>query len=182
MIDIVQFTQKLVSLKMTPNQFYFCYLLHNDRFPELYQYVEKVGTFDRKDIEDLKKRGFVRLEGKEGTSDGYKVTDKFTKNFLANSYELAKTFFDAYPSFGSIDGRPISLKAISPDKFYEQYNLITGKQLRVHERIMTALEKAKKMGLVNMKIDKWLDTRQWELIDKELKYVSKPSDREFTAD
>jgi hypothetical protein len=184
MIDLKQYLEKLMELKMSPNQFFFCYLLHNDRFPELYEYVENVGRFDKEEIKDLLRRGFIQNinENKNFTADAFVTTEKFSKKFLADKYEYAKEFFEAYPSFGSIDGRPIVLKSISPDKFYEMYNYITGKQKSFHDRIMNALKIGKKMSLVNMKIEKWLDSKQWMLIEKDIKYASKPGDREFTAD
>lgn len=184
MLEIKQFTKKLVELKMTPNQFYFCFLLHNDSFAELYEYVETVGKFDLKDIQDLVKRGYIRNtnENKQFVADAFVTTEKFSKKFLAEKFEFAAEFFEAYPSFGDIQGKPISLKSVSPDVLYELYNNITGKQKATHDKIMSALKKGIRVGLVNMKIDKWLFTRQWELIEKDFKYVTKPGDREFTSD
>jgi hypothetical protein len=184
MLDIKQFTKKLVELKMNPNQFYFCFLLHNDSFAELYEYVENVGKFDLKDVQDLINRGYLRNTNENGqfAADAFVTTEKFSKKFLAHKYEFAIEFFEAYPSFGDINGKPISLKSVSPDIVYDVYNNITGKQKAIHEKIMGALKKGIKTGLVNMRIDKWLLTKQWELIDKDFKYVPKPGDREFTAD
>lgn len=184
MLDIKQFTKKLVEFKMTPNQLYFCFLLHNNRFAELYEYVENVGKFDLKELESLLDRGYIVNinENKKFSADAFETTEKFTKKFLAKDFELAKEFFEKYPSFGSIDGKPITLKSVSPDVVYDLYNSITGKQREIHDRIMRSLEVGKKMGVVNMKIDKWLRTEQWKHIENDLKYVSKPGDREFTSD
>lgn len=184
MLEIKQFTKKLVELKMTPNQFYFCFLLHNDSFAELYEYVENVGKFDLADIQNLVKRGYIRNtnENKQFAADAFVTTEKFSKKFLAAKYEFAMEFFDSYPSFGDINGKPISLKSVSPDVVFDIYNDLTGRQKTVHDKIMSALKKGIRVGLVNMKIDKWLLTRQWELIDKDFKYVAKPGDREFTSD
>ena len=184
MLDIKLFTKKLVEFKMTPDQLYFCFLLHNNRFAELYEYVENVGKLDLEKLRDLIKRGYIRNinEDKKFTADAFETTEKFSKRFLAKGYELAEKFYDEYPSFGSIDGKPITLKSISRDQVYDLYNEITGKQKDVHDKIMAAMEKGKRMGVVNMKIDKWLRTEQWKFIEKDLKYVAKPSDREFTTD
>ncbi len=184
MLEIKQFTKKLVELKMTPNQFYFCFLLHNNRFAELYEYVENVGKLDLDELQDLIKRGYIRNinEEKKFTADSFETTEKFSKKFLAKGYEYAEMFYEEYPSFGSIDGKPITLKGISRDMIYDLYNDVTGKQKAIHDKIMAALEKGKKMGLVNMKIDKWLQTEQWKFIERDLKYVNKPGDREFTSD
>lgn len=169
---------------MTPNQFFFCYLIHNDRFAELYEYVDKVGTFDKKEIDDLLKRGYIENINENGkfTADAFVTTEKFTRKFLANKDVLAKEFMEAYPSFGNIDGKPIVLKSILPDVLFKLYNNITNREVAEHKRIMAALEKGKTLGLVNMKIEKWLESRQWTFIEKDLKYANKPGDREFTAD
>lgn len=184
MLEIKKFTKKLVEFKMTPNQFYFCYLLHNNRFAELYEYVENVGKLDLVELQDLIKRGYIRNINESGkfSADAFETTEKFSGKFLAKDFEFAEEFFEAYPAFGSIDGKPITLKSVSRDQVYDLYNEITGKQKSVHDKIMHALNTGKRMGLVNMKIDKWLNTEQWRFIEKDLKYVNKPGDREFTAD
>ncbi len=185
MEDIKSYMDKLIELKITPNQFLFCYLIHTDNYAEIYRYTEKGAGWKKEELENLVNRGFIMNINQDGEwfSDGFIVTEKFTKGFLFDAYEKAKEFYEAYPAFGSIDGKPFPTKKIAPDKFYSLYNKVTGEKIEVHERAMKALDYAKKTGLANMRIDNWVESRMWEHIEKSLKHAAqKPGDREFVAD
>lgn len=168
----------LVKHKMTLEQYMTCYVLQKDKernskdsFPisNLYRYTENIKPLDTDELKDLIDRGFLKHTGHTLVPDMLEVTDKF-KQEVFNSWTNFEQLFEVYPN--RIDLGPgkgsASLKSLDKplEEMAEYYAKIVRTQKK-HRRILELTEWAKKNGLINMGIQKFVYQRFWtQLEDK----------------
>lgn len=188
--DVKHYTNLLVKMKMTPTQFYLCWLLywdHNEfkggkrRNPEEehifangYRYMKKVKGFTLNEIQDLIDREYVTISsGSKLAVDKLEITDKFVRNVFTTK-DMAEQFFEEYPSWIRNFDHPskpdINLKVCDHDAIkalYRKY-VLTKKR---HEEVMQILDWAKRNDKIRFSIANFVKAKMWdqfeELIEKE---------------
>lgn len=176
--DLVDF---LSEHGITAEQYMYCLLLYYDkkysRIPgshkvsrplsKLYKYHNNVKKFNRDDLTQLEEKGFIRKTGRLVIPDHMEVTGKFEKAYLGDSLKFDQ-FKDAYPdsvpNFSHPSGPNIMLKlmnnATELEKLYNRYV----KTNKVHDRIIEAVIWGKQAGVINMSIEKFVNSKAWETL------------------
>src|ERR1039458_2785874 len=121
--DIEKFAMLLIKYKLTPNQFFFAYLLHESRNDLLKKYcnVETgVGLFKADDVKTLEERGYII--NINAIKDGFQQS--FVESFICTSTfkELAFLEYEeplqelmaVYPHILTIEGKNFPAKSIDP--------------------------------------------------------------------
>lgn len=191
--NVKELTDVLVKWRITPNQFYLCWLLYWDhrdlkggkrRAPDdetaivnLYRYAEKVRTWRNHEFKDLLEKDLIEQSyGKEGDRilDRYQVTDKFIEEVIVTK-DRAKEFYEAYPTWVRNFSNPargdINLSAVENlEAFYDKYRYMVQTQ-KEHQHVMEILEWAKSENLIKYNVNKFVGSRMWEhfeeLMEKE---------------
>ena len=95
----------------------------------------------------------------------------FLKNYLRESNDLGKEFFDAYPPFININGKLVSIRNFTKAGLFsfEDFCLFYAKNIKnsgiTHERIMELLETAKLNNLINYSILEFIASKKWQEIE-----------------
>lgn len=94
----------------------------------------------------------------------------FLRGWIKGSGELGQELFNAYPSFGLINGKYVPLRDISKrfsslDDFFFFYGKEIGNNPDKHKRIMEILTWAKDNHLVNFSILNFVLSHQWEALE-----------------
>lgn len=191
-IDINEYTDFLCRNKMTPSQFYLCFLLYADKRIKLgdgsmvlakkgsmtaniYKYSRKVGFFDFNEIEDLLKRGYIEPDGKpppqaEGFyPDYYKVGYKFEEEIFIRSDSFMEVW-NLYPktidNFHNARGPKVKLKVLKDmdveDLAKIYHSKVTTRAL--HERVVESLKWAVEKGELNVSIQNFVNSHHWETL------------------
>ncbi len=181
--SIDEIVDKTIQHQINLQQFFFLYWVHLGEHRLLEKYCVEGKGFREADVVDLRKRGLVIDYNEKGEylSDKFFVSNEFTEGFFGDGMKNAQEFYDAYPNFLQIDFSRVTTKGFDPDLFLKQYAIKYGHDDVYHRRIMDALQIAITQGMVNLGLKKWVDSRQWELIEKEFKQKGdeRPSDQEF---
>ena len=94
----------------------------------------------------------------------------FSKNFLKdyyrNSFELGKELFEAYPQFGEINGKVISLRGVaskfdSLEDAYRVYGKIIHYKEEVHKEIISLVNWAKNNNILNQSLASFIVNQGW---------------------
>ena len=94
----------------------------------------------------------------------------FSKNFLKDyyrsSFELGKELFEAYPQFGEINGKVISLRGVASkfDSFedaYRVYGKIIHYKEEVHKEIISLVNWAKNNNILNQSLASFIVNQGW---------------------
>ncbi len=94
----------------------------------------------------------------------------FSKNFLKDyyrsSFELGKELFEAYPQFGEINGKVISLRGIaskfdSLEDAYRVYGKIIHYKEEVHKEIISLVNWAKNNNILNQSLASFIVNQGW---------------------
>lgn len=164
--DAVKTIDLCARLKLTIEQFTFCYLNYTHQHSLFIKYVHECGGFNPDSISKLVKRGLVIDINKRGETycDNYIIQDEFTSNFLdAIDNDLGMELFDNYPDKIVLEDISFNGKNISPE---ECEHLIKRKILigRIDSRddVLNALEDQKEQGQIRMGIKKWIESEQWK--------------------
>ena len=94
----------------------------------------------------------------------------FSKNFLKDyyrsSFELGKELFEAYPQFGEINGKVISLRGVaskfdSLEDAYRVYGKIIHYKEEVHKEIISLVNWAKNNNILNQSLASFIVNQGW---------------------
>lgn len=169
-----KYTDFLIKHKITADQYLFCYLLYTADYANLYAYTETLQTVDKQMVNDLVRKGLIDNIAYSSSmryiADCYEVTNKFLDSYLLSVEDPAKDFWDAYPDFMWIEGKRIPIKTADyDDEFVPKYNKSVNFRKKIHQRAMKALEYEKNSTTsVSMGIMKWIGSRRWEMIEKDM--------------
>ena len=106
------------------------------------------------------------------------LNKKFLKNYLRESNDLGKEFFDAYPPFININGKLVSIRNFTKAGLFsfEDFCLFYAKAIKnsgvTHERILELLEFAKDNNLIHYSIIEFLASRKYQ----EIQYIKDSGD------
>lgn len=174
--DLVDF---LSEHGITAEQYMYCLLLYYDkkysRIPgsykvsrplsKLYKYHNAVRKFDSDTLTTLEEKGFIRRTGRLVVPDHMEVTDKFEKTYLGTSLKydnLDDVYPSSVPNFSHPSGPPIMLKLTNDSTALEKlYNRFVKTQ-KIHDRIIEAVIWGEKAGVINMSIEKFVNSKAWE--------------------
>lgn len=131
----------------------------------------------RETLESLIKKQVINSTFKipqEGESLNFKnipFNKNFLKMYVRESNELGKSFFDAYPSFITINGKLCSIKNFTKANLFsfDEFCLFYAKQIKnsniAHERIMELLAYGVENNLINYTILEFLASRKWNELE-----------------
>jgi len=188
--DVKQFTDFLVKWKITPKQFFLCWLLFWDHkeykggkrpnpndphfFANVYRYAKTVRTWDTNEVKDLVDKGLIENpSGKNMKIDQMKVTHKFNDELLVNK-KREDEFWDASPTwiknFQNPSKPQINLKTCVESEIKSLYRKFV-KTKKKHERVMEILNWAKRHDKIRCNIENFVKSKMWkqleELMEKE---------------
>lgn len=175
------FVEVLCELNITANQFLLCHLLYWDNREEfrssthkkslasLYKYASsKTRRWKTTEVDDLIEKGYLKELNTSGprSADMMEVDPSFITKVYA-SYPQFEEFWDLYPKvMASFDGSrgSIKLKMCDKDELEKSYlRLVTTKKL--HNNIMELLKWGINNHQINMGIEKFVKSRQWETLE-----------------
>lgn len=183
--DVKQFTDFLVKWKITPNQFFLCWLLFWDHkeykggkrpnpndpltFANVYRYAKKVKNWNVDEINDLVEKGLIENpSGKQMKIDQMKVTQKFIDELLVNK-KREDEFWDAYPTwiknFHNPSKPQINLKTCVESDIKTLYRKFV-KTKKKHERVMEILKWAKRHDKIRCNIENFVKSKMWEQLEE----------------
>lgn len=189
--DVTYYTDLLVKFKITPNQFYLCWLLfwdHHDGkgkmrvnpngtnlFANLYRYNELVKTWTLNEVKDLLDKELVHLSrGNTLIVDRLEVTQKFVDAVLVNN-KMEDEFFEAYPTWITNFEHPskpeINLKLCDHDKIKDLYRYHVKTKKR-HKEVMNILNWAKRNDRIKYSIANFVTSKMWEQFEELIKKES----------
>lgn len=158
---------------MTANQFLICYLVYHKDGKNIIKYTNEVGQFERDDILYLIDHDFILTTVKGIYEiDNFVVTPKFSELILIEGNTAAKELFDVYPKWISIDGKEYSARSCGLTRVEIIYPKAIYNDIVLHRTIIDIVKVYKKYNnYAEMGIDKFIDSRHWELLES--KYKSK---------
>ncbi len=170
-----EFVDLLCDLKISPNQFLICMLIHDKDVAATIKYYEENGEnkFDFKDIELLLKRGFIIRISKDEKHyhlDQFITTDLFSGGFLVDNEEAGEELWDAYPNWMHFNNtKPVAAKSCDKDDLIEKYGKKIKGSKKKHKEIMDILAKYNDQtgGNPGMGIEKFVVSEHWNAL-KEL--------------
>lgn len=168
-IDLSEFTNLIIKTKLTPNQLYICFLLHEKDVGNVLLYTSKIGFFDRKDIKHLIDNDYIYSTIGEGQ---YKFLDlytgpKFTSLVTINEEEQGEEFWKEFPSWIIVEGRRWSAKAANKEDIIKNYFKAIKGSVSLHNQVMSKLRawKEKNNGHATMNIKNFVGSRHWEALE-----------------
>lgn len=181
MVSHEEMLQYCVNLKITANQFNFCYLIYTKDWTNLKRYSEtsfinssgdkRLLSLTASELKDLVDRSYIieLFEG-ERTNQSVMVTEKFTKLLFVNDEdswdELWETYFDTF----IIDGIHQSAKSTDKDELGQKYLRIIRRSIKKHQAVMKDIEDYKTLVTTRkmkaMGIEKFITGRNWEVVRK----------------
>lgn len=188
--DVKQFTDFLCKWKITPNQFYLCWLLYWDHkdyvggkhrnpndpltFACVYKYTKTVKSWTVKEVEGLVEKGLIKnTSGKKMKIESMEVTDKFIDAILVNR-DREDEFWDFYPSWIDNFEHPskpqINLKTAPEEIIKKKYRKLV-KTKKKHKEVMKILKWAKRNDKIRVSIKNFVEGKMWkqykELMEKQ---------------
>lgn len=90
----------------------------------------------------------------------------FLKDYYRSSFELGKELFEAYPQFGEINGKVISLRGVaskfdSLEDAYRVYGKIIHYKEEVHKEIISLVNWAKNNNILNQSLASFIVNQGW---------------------
>lgn len=90
----------------------------------------------------------------------------FLKDYYRSSFELGKELFEAYPQFGEINGKIISLRGVaskfdSLEDAYRVYGKIIHYKEEVHKEIISLVNWAKNNNILNQSLASFIVNQGW---------------------
>jgi len=163
----------LNRLKVTADQLLFLVLVHDHLYAHLYAYTENNRGFSKEIIEDLIDKGYLETTNKNRSElyvDSYETTQKYKLAIYAADKSVAsEEFWEAFPSFITIDTKKIPAKSLDKEKFLKTYYDKIGKYPDFHSSVMEALAFAVENSMICMGLEKWFLSEQWDELLKEKK-------------
>lgn len=183
-VDLDRYVKFLEKHGITAEQFLLPYCLWLERLEKakggylpisgevrsratMYRYAVRVKPWSLQDYEVLRDKGFIILNKVPETANIYEddieVTPHFI-NLMSVTEDQFEEFWEAFP--WSTEGEhTYPLKGASYDETRKLYNA-TVRTDALHNRVMRALQYAVKHQVMLMKITTWIESRQWEGIEK----------------
>lgn len=180
--EIDKYTDVLCKGKITPNQFYICWLLYTKDDVNLQKYINMKGGLDTADLQDLIDKGFILNSNPKAlafSTANLFVSLEFGELVLIESEDAWDELFNAYPAYLIVNQNKIPAKTFTfTDERLakEAYTNILKKNKFLHKRIIEAVEKYKEQnsGYATIKLDKFITGKHWEEIDKQDEQQSRP--------
>lgn len=187
--DVHEFAEFLIEYDITADQFFCCVLLSSEAegykglpdrqsaISKFYKYHNMVvkgkkhSIWKKEHMDELVEKGFLqRVRPKEDLDRPYKY-DNFeaTEKFLDLVFEEQgsamgkyEEFWSEYPArYETQDGKNLNIKSVNKEMLFNEYKSALNEE--DHETIMKCLKLAKQKDEVNCRIDKWLQSHQWEV-------------------
>lgn len=180
MISHDEMLEMCVNLKITVNQFNFCYLIYLKDWTSLRSYSEttfinaegekKSLALRQSELDDLLSRGYVVNIFKERNNNSFMVTPKFTKLLFVEDQNAWEDFWNAYFDTFVINGMHQSAKTADKDHLGEIYLRKIKRNQKKHLEVMNLLDEFKKlvnqMKMQPMGIEKFVTGENWEVVRK----------------
>ena len=167
----------LNRLNVTADQFLFLVLVHDHLYANLYAYTENNKGFAKELIQDLVDKGYLEATSRvkaELYVDSYETTNKYQMAiYSADKNVASEEFWEAFPSFITIDTKKIPAKSLDKEKFLKAYYDKIGKYPDFHDKVMEALAFAVEHSMICMGLEKWFLSEQWDEVLKEKKGKTK---------
>jgi hypothetical protein len=128
------------------------------------------------EIADLVDRGLVidRSNGKPASFDYYDIHPQFVNKFELAIYGMPQQLFDAYPKFFlGKEGQRFVGRSAGPEEIALSYLKAIGNNEVEHQRVLEDVAWAVKNSAINVGLDKFVKTRNWEAI-REVRLKAKP--------
>ena len=178
--NVEKFAMLLVKYKLTPNQFFFAYLLHDGRYDLLKKYcnVETgVGLFKADDLRALEEKGYVvninPIENniQQAYMDSFICTSTFKELAFLEYEEPLQELMKVYPQILSKDSRNFPAKSIDPAILGPIYMKNINADYDTHIEVLGLTQYAVRNNLITTDVDKYVKSKMWEVI-KEAKEKS----------
>lgn len=180
MISHDEMLQLCVNLKITANQFNFCYLIYLKDWTSLRKYTETTyinATGEKKslalrqsELDDLIARGYIINLFEERTNSSFMTTPKFTKLLFVEDQNAWEDFWEAYFDTFIINGMHQSAKTADKDALGEIYLRKIKRNKKKHLSVMQALNDYKSLvkqsKMQPMGIEKFVTGENWEVVKK----------------
>jgi hypothetical protein len=180
LIDPTQYGEFLCKHKLTPNQFWLCYLIHLDDKDMMYEYLKNVGKFSKDDIKVLEQKGFIFNNNPEDEAGESKyafkhfiATSTFKELIFVDSSEAFQELWNSYPDYLNIENKRIPAKSVDYDALEKVYSKLLKNDLVLHKEIVSLVKSAVTNNKIQMGIEKFVKSRQWEALRNEISDQSK---------
>lgn len=186
--DVNEYFDFLCKHKLTPEQFAFLYTLVLDEKDEqglfvfhadvkgnvmrasanIYRYASALGGWKVNEIKDLEERDFIRNFNRsqgsttESIPDNFEVNDSFKKLLIEPPLKVGEELWREYPDFIVVNGKNVRAKTCDKDYIIKKYHRIIQGSLKRHKKVMETLRQDKSNHAINMGIQKYVESRQWE--------------------
>jgi len=155
-----------IIFPFTANHFILCSMIGKINEKAAKFYVNNKVAFKKEDVKELIEQGYI----KEIAPNNYDLYNFKLSEILQEDLILSKSdfeeFFNAFPKTFVLNGKITSARNVDYDKLETSYIKITKKSKHMHNYIMEATERYKKMlktGETNpMGIDKFINARNYE--------------------
>ncbi len=176
--DTEKYVNVLIRLKITPNQFFICWVLYNKQYALLKAYMDMSGVFNRHEIDDLVDKDIItRIKKDSYDVDNLFVGLRFADEMIIEPEDAWEEFFNAYPAYLKINDTKIAARGLTLSDeraAKEKYFDLLKKNKYLHKKVLLLLEgwKRSNNGYATMKIDKFLTSKYWvELENAEVSNV-----------
>lgn len=180
--ETVQF---ICKHKLTFQQFAICLLIYHQDIASIIQIQEENGgskigdglipvKFNKQtnkmdykhELTDLVERGYILNQNpvaNEFILDYFKITPKFTKDFLVDVLEAPQEAWNAYPKFVLIGEKEVLAKTTDFDEFVKKYLKAINYTIKEHKIAMEDIAMIKKNSkYAPTGIEKWVGGRLWK--------------------
>lgn len=198
--DVNEFAIFLIENGLTADQFFFCALLSSEAegyyglpdrqkaISKFFEYYNTVGkhkenpVWAKQDLDELVEKGFIQRIGNTDEDNyeyqNFEVTEKFLDLVFeekGSAMDQFQEFWDAYPArHVTDDGQSLNIKAVNKEEIYDVWrNAVKDVD---HEDLLKALKIADSKNEVDCRIDKWLNSHQWEAYMDEVEEDVDPED------
>lgn len=172
---INEYTDFLCRAKITPNQFYICWLLHTKDFENLKKYIKEIGVFKTEELKDLISKGFI-LDTNPNSNNFNVLTLfvslEFAELIIIEPEEAFEQFLEVYPDYVLVNGVKYPAKGLKFEEekgIRELYSKIINKNKFLHLDIINIVRKWKQdnNNIATVKIDKFIIGKHWEILSKD---------------
>lgn len=183
-IDDKVYVGLLCRLKITPNQFLLCHLLHmhntltkegrdSSAMSELYRYSSIVGKWKTEEIEDIINKGYIDTSNIIAAKKDpalFDITEKFINEVYARENrfdEIWEMFPATIANFNHPSLPRIKLKVCDKDEMDELYNKKV-KTKSEHDAVKRILQELIENNQVNFNFNNFIRGEMWKDLDKDL--------------
>jgi len=180
-MDINQITQFMCENQINSRQFLLLWCLFND--PLYTDYVKEKGKSKRvhiyntggsigklryvdpvgyKDVETLVEMGLVlnTSTSENIMLDELLLTQKFCEQFFI-SKDSFEDLWEEYPVTLNIDNKVLPARSGDYDSLRDKYLKLIGKDLSLHQQIVSIVRNAKEAGIINIGLEKFILGKHW---------------------